>query len=338
VNRVTHLYVLYEEGGVRLRAVVGAVGALLAGLAVLNRALARVGEPARLAGGEERRYSWRGGELAYRVAGEPGARPLLLVHGIYAGASSYEYRKNFLELAEDFRVYALDLLGCGLSDKPRRPYQPEDVAAQVEDFAREEIGAPTCLISSSLSAALLVPVAVRSPRLFKRLVLICPTGLGGSLDRPSGRLGDAIYGLFQTPILGDSLYHTIVSRRGIRYYLANMAYHDPKFVTDGLVEDYYRTSHQPGARHLSAAFVSGKLNLGLTNHWSKVPHKTLLAWGQEARTTPVSQARRFVRTNPRAELKIFRNAALLPHDERYQTFNEEAKKFLLGGTRRKAEP
>src|SRR3712207_9314036 len=37
---------------------------------------------------------------------------------------------------------ALDLLGCGLSERPRRSYGPEDVAAQVADFAREKIGAP----------------------------------------------------------------------------------------------------------------------------------------------------------------------------------------------------
>jgi pimeloyl-ACP methyl ester carboxylesterase len=325
-----------EEGGsVRLRTLAGAVG-MFAGLAVLNRRLEKVGEPALLPDGKEQRYSWRGGDLVYRVAGEPEAQPLLLVHGIYTGASSYEFRKNFRELAEDFRVYALDLLGCGLSDKPQRSYEPEDIAAQVEDFAREEIGAPAHLVASSLSAALLVPVAVKSPRLFKRLVLICPTGLRGSLDRPSGRLGDAVYGLFRTPIFGDSIYHAIVSRRGIRYYLSNMAYHDPKFVTSKLVEDYYRTSHQPGAKHFPAAFVSGRLNLGLADYWPRVPHKTLIAWGREARTTPVSGIDDFLRMNPRTEPRIFRNAALLPHDERAATFNEEVKKFLLGGTERKA--
>ena len=329
------MHIRDEEGwGVRWQAAIGAAG-LLAGLTILNRRLEKVGESARI-GGEERRYSWRGEELAYQVTGKSDAQPLLLVHGIYAGASSYEFRKNFFELAEDFRVYALDLLGCGLSDRPRRRYEPEDVALQIEDFAREEIEAPTHLIASSLSAALLVPAAVRSPRLFKKLVFICPTGLG-NLDRPSGLLGNVIYRLFLTPILGDSLYHAIVSRRGIRYYLDNMAYHDLKLITDELVEDYYRTSHQPGAKHLPAAFVSGKLNLGLADYWPKVPHKTLIVWGQEARTPPVSQAQRFIRRNPRAEPKIFRDAALLPHDERAATFNEEVKKFLLDETR-KARP
>jgi pimeloyl-ACP methyl ester carboxylesterase len=122
----------------------------------------------------------------------------------------------------------------------------------------------------------------------------------------------------------------VVSRRGIRYYLGNMAYQDRGFLTEDVVEEYYRTSHQSGARYLPAAFVSGKLNLGLEGLWSRVPHKSFVAWGQDARTTPVSQAQQFTRKNPRAELKVFRDAALLPHNERAETFNEEAKRFLLG--------
>jgi pimeloyl-ACP methyl ester carboxylesterase len=103
-----------------------------------------------------------------------------MVHGVYAGASSLEFRKNFEELSKSFRVYALDLLGCGMSERPRRRYGPEDVTSQIEDFAREEIGGQAHLVASSLSAALVVPAAVRSPRLFKKLVLVCPTGFGTS--------------------------------------------------------------------------------------------------------------------------------------------------------------
>ena len=315
----------------RLRRALGLAGLVVGGLAAANRRLEGVGEPARL-GGEERRYRWRGGELAYWVAGEVGAPPVLLVHGIYAGASSYEFRRNFHALSRDFRVYALDLLGCGASEKPRRLYEPEDIAAQVEGFAKDVIGGRAHLVASSLSAALVVPAAVRSPRLFGKLVLVCPTGFG-SLDRPSGRLGDVIYGIFRAPVLGDSLYNAIVSRAGIRYYLGRIAYHERGFVTEDLVGAYYRTGHQPGAKSLAASFVSGKLNFGLKGYWSRVPHKILLVWGQESTTTPLRQAESFTKNNPRAELRVFRNAALLPHDERAETFNEETRQFLLGGTK-----
>ena len=302
------------------------VAGVVGGLAALNAGLERSGGAlsSRL-GGETRYYRWRGWDLAYAVAGE--GEPLLLVHGIYAGASSFEFRKNFAELSESFRVYALDLLGCGLSERPRRRYAAEDVAAQVEDFAREEIGGGANLVASSLSGALSVPALVRSPRLFKKAVLICPTGYE-SLERRSGYLGDAVYGLFLAPVVGDSLYHAIVSRRGIRYYLEKMAYYDPQSVTEDLVEEYYRVSHQRGAKYLPAAFVSGKLNLGMADYWSRVPHRTMICWGQEARTTPVSELREFVRRNPRSEPRVFRDAALLPHDERAETFNGEVREFL----------
>ena len=312
----------------KLRTALLAVGGISGGLALYNRWSERGGgQLQNRLGGEVRYYRWRGGDLAYSVAGE--GEPLLLVHGVYAGASSFEFRKNFEELSKSFRVYALDLLGCGKSERPSRRYEPEDVALQVEDFVREEIGDPVHLVASSLSAALIVPAVVRSPRLFQKLVLICPTGYG-TLDRPSGRLGDVIYGLFLTPVLGNTLYYAIVSARGIRYYLGSMAYHDADLVTEELVDDYYRTSHQPGARYFPAAFVSGKLNLGVADLWPRVPQRTLICWGLEARTAPVREAQRFVQHNPRSEPRIFKDAALLPHDERARTFNEETKTFLLG--------
>src|SRR5919112_4372196 len=247
-----------------------AVGGGIGGLALYNRRLEGSGGeiPDRL-GGHRRRYRWKEWDLWYSVAGE--GEPLLLVHGIYAGASSLEFRKNFEELSKSFRVYALDLLGCGMSERPSRRYKPEDVASQVEDFVREEIGDSAHLVASSLSAALVVPAFVRSPRLFRKVVLICPTGYG-TLDRPSGRLGDVIYGLFLAPILGNTLYHAIVSERGIRYYLGSMAYHDADLVTEELVEDYYSTAHQPGGRRpLDAGAAQGPHLLGPRSTYGPCP-------------------------------------------------------------------
>ena len=311
----------------RLGAVLAACG-VLGGLAAWNRKLENSGGENEGLGVEVRYYRWRGEDLAYTVAGDPEAEPLVLVHGIYAGASSFEFRKNFGELSESFRVYALDLLGCGMSERPAKRYGPEDVTSQIEDFVREEVGRRAHLVASSLSGALAIPAAVRSPRLFGKLVLVCPTGYV-SLDRRSGLLGDFIYGLFLAPVLGDSLYHAIVSRRGIRYYLTRMAYHDPSFVTEDLIDGYYQAGHGQGAKYLPAAFVSGKLNIGVADYWPRAPQRSLICWGYEAKTTPVQEAEDFLQNNPRSEPRIFRDAALLPQDERADTFNREVREFLL---------
>src|SRR4051812_5094685 len=100
---------------------IGAGAAGMAALAAVNARIRRKGdEPDEGAfGGEGRSFEWQHGNVFYKVGGEENdGVPLVLVHGIGAGASSFMWRRNFDELARDFRVYALDLLGFGFSDKP----------------------------------------------------------------------------------------------------------------------------------------------------------------------------------------------------------------------------
>lgn len=309
--------------------VLGVFGGVVGGLAALNGRLANSGGDSAVAGfGERRYYRWRGGELAYTVTGE--GPPLLLLHGIYAGASSAEFTRNVAGLSMDFKVYALDLLGCGDSEKPAREYRPADIAEQVEDFVKEVIGgSPTHLVASSLTAALVMPTVVKNPRLFKKLVLVCPTGYR-ALDRPSGRLGDFVYGMFRLPVVGEALYHALVSRRSIRYYLEKSAYHDPRKVTDEVVESYYRAGHGKGARYLPAAFASGKLNFAVGGYWPRVANRTMIVWGQQAgAASDLSQMDAFLSRNPRTAYRVFRDTALLPHAERPETFEREVREFLI---------
>ena len=101
----------------------------VAALAALNASIRRnAAEPDDSAlGGDPSFYAWKHGRIFYKVAGanNPGP-PLVFVHGVGAGASSFMWRKNFDALADDFRVYALDLLGFGFSDKPATaPYSAD---------------------------------------------------------------------------------------------------------------------------------------------------------------------------------------------------------------------
>jgi hypothetical protein len=99
------------------------VGGTLGAVTLFNRFTeSRVGELDTVLKGEARRYPWKYGDVFYQVKGSRNAKPLVLIHGFGPGASSYEWRKNVDALAEQFRVYALDLLGFGLSDRPAIDY------------------------------------------------------------------------------------------------------------------------------------------------------------------------------------------------------------------------
>lgn len=303
-----------------------AILAVLGGAAIAARLNKQKTAPLANPFGEKTRYhSWSGGKLSYTVSGA--GEPVLLIHGIYTGASSFEFRKNFHKLASRYKVYALDLAGCGLSERRSEHYNSKEITGQLEHFAREVIGEPAHVIASGLSAAHVMPSAALSPRLFRKLIFICPTGLQ-SLERSSGMPGDVLYRLLLIPFLGDALYNILTSHAAIRFYLNNVAYHSRESVTDKLIDHYYTESHQPGAKYLQAAFMAGKLNLNVVDTYPKIPHPTLILWGEEAKVTPVIQAEAFLQSNPRSDLRIFEKAALLPHDERPETFNQVVHGFL----------
>ena len=82
-------------------------------------------------------YPWKFGKIHYRIQGS--GPPLLLIHGIGNGASSYEWRKNIPYLSKNFTVYAIDLIGYGLSAKPKFTYTAFLYVQLINDFIKDVI-------------------------------------------------------------------------------------------------------------------------------------------------------------------------------------------------------
>src|SRR5205085_4067309 len=297
---------------------VGAAGASLATLAAINaRIRHHASEPEDAAfGGEARFFEWQHGNIFYKVAGEENAGlPLVFVHGIGAGASSFMWRRNFDALARDFRVYALDLLGFGFSDKPASaPYSADLYTELIADFIREVALAPSHIIASSLGAAYSVRVADEQPELVRSLVLVSPTGAGLLRSRP-GVAGAAFYGLLQSPVLGTSFYNVIASERSIRDYARNELFYNRRLATPRLVAQYYAASHQPGAQHAIAAFLSGYLNTDTRESFARLKQPVTLCWGKQDESNPIEQAAELLHLNPRADLEIFDRCRMMPQEE-----------------------
>mmetsp|Transcript_19399 Transcript_19399/g.30345 ORF Transcript_19399/g.30345 Transcript_19399/m.30345 type:complete len:384 (+) Transcript_19399:130-1281(+) len=75
--------------------------------------------------------------INYLSMGDATKPTLLLVHGF--GASSYHFRYNIPELAKDYHVYAIDMLGFGWSDKPIMDYDASVWRDQVIEFVDQVI-------------------------------------------------------------------------------------------------------------------------------------------------------------------------------------------------------
>jgi pimeloyl-ACP methyl ester carboxylesterase len=309
------------------------VASLGAGLAAYNTWLAWQAGPLRSAlPGDTRFYRWsRGGEpinVFYKLIGEQQAMPLVLVHGIDAAASSDEWRRIAGRLAETHHVFAVDLPGFGLSDRPARTYRPADYVDFLDDFLRDVVAESATLVASSLSAAYAIAVAARSPARIRSLLLICPTGLEHLADPPE-RWQRTLETLLRLPIIGTALFNALVSRQSIGYFLRERTFADPSLVTAELIDAYYRTSHQEGARFAPAAFVGGALNLSVREIYPSLAQSIFIVWGREAQIIPVSDANQFIQSRRQTRLKVLDRCGLLPHVEKPEEFLDIAMKVLV---------
>lgn len=80
-------------------------------------------------------YRGRTYNINYRVEGDKDGQPVLLTHGFGANLNHFRYNIKSL-VGEGFRVYAMDLLGFGGSEKPANA---QSVGFSVELFSQQMV-------------------------------------------------------------------------------------------------------------------------------------------------------------------------------------------------------
>nr|BBH93364.1 hypothetical protein KTA_15630 [Thermogemmatispora argillosa] len=206
--------------------------------------------------GQARLYRWRHGHIFYKLAGPEQGPALVLWHAPGLAASAHELRELVALLTEQYgyRVYAPDLLGFGLSDRPALRYSGALYAELVGDFLREVVGQPALLVAQGTSCQYVLEAARRNPELCSGLALLWPEA-----DRLLGpqrlrRLKPLLAPLARMPLLGLFAYCLLTTRLALRYLLA------PGQARSDL--DYrYATTHQFGAEYAARAWLANQLLL-----------------------------------------------------------------------------
>ncbi|HCJ7666341.1 TPA: alpha/beta hydrolase [Enterobacter hormaechei subsp. xiangfangensis] len=147
-------------------------------------------------------FEFEGMQVGYYYAGQ--GKPLLLIHGSGPGASSLGNWGRILEpLGKDFTVYAMDLIGFGISGrKPEKPYfdfemWTRQAKAMIDLIGADEIG----VVGHSISAAIALKVAASD----KRIKSILTTGAIGA----SFRATEATQRIWRCPKNRDELVATL---------------------------------------------------------------------------------------------------------------------------------
>lgn len=300
-------------------------GAALGAAALYNAAAAMDAAPVENPlGGEDGTLLWRGHRIAYTRHGF--GTPVVLIHGVYAGASAHEWRHIVPALAERHTVLTIDLLGFGRSARPALRYTAALLQAMLGDTIARLVSSPCAVVACSLSAAQMIALAARDPRHIAALALIAPTGV--SQLRNAGTAGQiAAQLLIEAPILGTTLYNGLTSAASVRRYL-ELSYADDRLVTDDWVAAHVRSARQPGGKHAVGAFVGGRLNVDVRGPLRRIGSPMLLLWGEQARQNPIENAHAFRVLTPSAEWALISSAGDLPHDEQPDAVNRILLRFL----------
>ena len=146
------------------------------------------------------------GEMVYHISGD--GDPVVFLHGIYLGASSYEWSKVYPHFTMGREVIVPDLIGFGESERPEVTMDATDYAESLVEFLRSTCGdRPPVLIASGLTAGIALLMASRHPERVERLILLLPTGL-----KESGKWSAGVVALVGLPGLNRFVYRNYLSR------------------------------------------------------------------------------------------------------------------------------
>ena len=132
-------------------------------------------------------YQWKFGNIAYITAGS--GSPLLLIHDLNSYSSSYEWEQTINSFAKNHKVYAIDLLGCGHSDKPNLTYTTFMYTQLINDFVLNVIRSKTDVVATAGSTPIVIMAAFNNHALFNKIILVSPLSVEDALKGPDNLSG-----------------------------------------------------------------------------------------------------------------------------------------------------
>lgn len=277
-------------------------------------------------------WSWNGWQIHYVKAGTTGP-DLLLVHGF--GASTDHWRKNIEVLSTHYRVWAIDLLGFGRSEKPKITYSANLWRDQLRDFCAQIVQAPVFIAGNSLGGYTSLCFAVDCPEWTQGIILLnCagPFSEDSALQRPFWQqfVSDLTRNVFKLPgvieVVSFVLFTRTRNRDRIREILLKV-YKDPAAVTDQLIEDIYRPAFDTGALDVFAAVFKQPPGRKLDELLQALKRPLLLLWGEADPWMTTAKAQRFQQFYPDAALEWV-DAGHCPHDERPDIVNTAISRWI----------
>jgi 4,5:9,10-diseco-3-hydroxy-5,9,17-trioxoandrosta-1(10),2-diene-4-oate hydrolase len=259
----------------------------------------------------------------YWSAGEKGSA-IILLHGV--GCSVEFWERNITALAQEHRVFAVDIVGFGRTDKPEVVYTFELMADFVINFMNAMGLDKASLVGNSMGGGISITVADQASERVQKIILVDPVGLGKGLS--------PVLRLMTVPVLGNVM--TKPGRQGVVRQM-QLCLFDPSLANDDFIDRLTAIGMLPGNQRSFLSLLRETANIAgvkkdlIADFYArlkKIKTPMLVIWGRQDRILPVSEGEEALKGLADVRLNIMDRAGHLPQIDKPDEFNSTVLDFL----------
>jgi pimeloyl-ACP methyl ester carboxylesterase len=269
-------------------------------------------------------YISRAGLVRWNCLGEPGAEPVVLLHG--TPFSSFVWRGIAQSLARRHRVYVWDMPGYGSSEKS----EGQDVSLATESGVFVELltewglTEPIVLAHDSGGAVALGAHLMQGVR-YRKLALVDAVALppwGSPFSRLVGEHA-GVFARLPPPAHRALLREYVNSASSPGLHPATLDALVEPWIVDGGQSAFYR--------QLAARLDDQSYTDSMQDKYATIGIPVLVCWGEDDAWVPVDRGRELAARIPEAELTVIPGAGHLVHEDKPSELTAALFEFVSVG-------
>lgn len=258
-------------------------------------------------------YSWKQGNVFYTKNGT--GSPILLIHDTNSASSSVEWSKVAKRLQKKHSVYTLDLLGCGLSDKPGVSYTNYMYVQLITAFIKDVIKTSTDIVASNMSASFVIMANQLDSSIIKKMVFINPISFG-VMDAMPDQKSKIKQTLINLPLIGTSIYNLLMNPKRIDRQFRHTFFARPQLISNKLEDAYYESAHMDNSsgKYLYSSILGNFMNVDLRHAVKQINKPVYFLISRDIKNN-CKTVQEYRKLNSRIDVTYISNCKLYPQLE-----------------------
>lgn len=258
-------------------------------------------------------FEWRYGNIFYTKHGE--GSPILFIHDLHPASSSIEWVHMIKKLEKSHTVYAIDLLGCGRSDKPNLTYTNYMYVQLITDFVKKVIEKKTDAITTGNSCSFTLMAANMEDSIFEKLFFISPASLDSLKTNPNNK-NNFLKKILECPIIGTFFYNLMMKKNNITALFEKDYYRSKSNISATIKDYYYESAHkkQSRGRFLLGSILGNYTNINIIPALKKIENPIFLIGSRDTKES-IQTIDSYVKYDENIETSYISNCNKLPQLE-----------------------